>query len=77
MYYTGRDMPASHKGMGITAKDAELFLGHARATLEYRHPIVETTKAAVTRRPARGKGSLPASKKTKDENLRRLNGAGA
>jgi hemoglobin len=33
LYYTGRDMPASHKGMGISNQDWELFLGHLKATL--------------------------------------------
>src|SRR5499426_4516511 len=34
LYYTGRDMATSHKGMGITAKDWEIFLRHVQATLE-------------------------------------------
>ena len=34
LYYTGRDMATSHKGMGITARDWEIFLGHVQATLE-------------------------------------------
>jgi hemoglobin len=34
LYYTGRDMAASHKGMGISAKDWEIFLGHLHATLD-------------------------------------------
>ena len=34
LYYTGRDMPTSHKGMGITARDWDIFLGHVRATLD-------------------------------------------
>lgn len=34
LYYTGRDMATSHKGMGITAKDWEIFLRHVRATLD-------------------------------------------
>jgi hemoglobin len=34
MYYTGRNMTVSHKGMGITASDWDVFLGHARATLD-------------------------------------------
>src|SRR5216684_3285451 len=33
LYYTGRDMPTSHKGMGISARDWESFLGHVHATL--------------------------------------------
>src|SRR5215831_20823008 len=34
LYYTGRDMATSHKGMGITAKDWEIFLNHLNATLD-------------------------------------------
>ena len=34
LYYTGRDMPTSHKGMGITVRDWDSFIGHARATLD-------------------------------------------
>ena len=57
MYYTGRDMGTSHKGMGITASDWEVFLGHLRATLDkFRVPdaerqavldFVESTKAQI------------------------------
>lgn len=34
MYYTGRDMRTSHKGMRISASDWTAFLGHLDATLE-------------------------------------------
>ncbi|AEV34566.1 globin [Pseudovibrio sp. FO-BEG1] len=34
LYYTGRDMVLTHKGMGITEADWEAFLGHLKATLE-------------------------------------------
>lgn len=34
LYYTGRDMVTSHKGMGISVRDWEAFLGHLRATLD-------------------------------------------
>ena len=34
MYYTGRDMKLSHKGMGINNADWQAFMGHVRATLE-------------------------------------------
>ena len=34
LYYTGRDMATSHKGMGISARDWEIFLGHVQATLD-------------------------------------------
>ena len=57
LYYTGRDMATSHKGMGISAGDWEAFLGHLRATLDkFQVPdaerrdvlaFVESTKAAI------------------------------
>ncbi len=57
LYYTGRDMAASHKGMGISARDWDLFLGHLRATLDkFRVPeqerrevlaFIESTRAAI------------------------------
>jgi len=34
LYYTGRDMKTSHKGMKITESDWSAFLGHLNATLE-------------------------------------------
>ena len=34
MYYTGRDMKTSHKGMKISESDWTIFLGHAGATLD-------------------------------------------
>ena len=34
MYYTGRDMKVSHKGMKISEADWKAFLGHANATLD-------------------------------------------
>ena len=33
MLYTGRDMQISHKGMGITESDWQIFIGHVKATL--------------------------------------------
>jgi len=33
MYYRGRDMLLSHRGMGISESDWNVFLGHAAATL--------------------------------------------
>jgi hemoglobin len=32
MYYRGRDMKLSHRGMGISDSDWNVFLGHAAAT---------------------------------------------
>ena len=34
LYYTDRDMALSHKGMGISQSDWELFIGHLTATLD-------------------------------------------
>ncbi len=33
LYYTGRDMTTSHKGMGISKRDWDAFIGHVHATL--------------------------------------------
>ncbi len=34
LYYTGRDMKTSHRGMRINESDWSVFLGHLKATLE-------------------------------------------
>ena len=34
VYYTGRDMKTSHKGMKISEDDWEVFLGHAGDTMK-------------------------------------------
>lgn len=34
LYYTGRDMKTSHKGMKISERDWSAFLGHLNATVE-------------------------------------------
>lgn len=34
MYYTGRDMASSHRGMGISTADWTAFIGHLEATLD-------------------------------------------
>ena len=42
LYYTGRDMKTSHKGMRISETDWSAFLGHLNATLEaFRVPRAE------------------------------------
>ena len=42
LYYTGRDMKTSHKGMKISEDDWAAFLGHLNATLEaFRVPRAE------------------------------------
>src|SRR6266511_5621663 len=51
LYYTGRDMATSHKGMGISASDWEIFLGHLRATLDkFRVPEGERREVLVRRK---------------------------
>ncbi|MDX2457206.1 MAG: group 1 truncated hemoglobin [Gammaproteobacteria bacterium] len=40
--YTGRDMPTSHKGMGISESDWQIFIGNVKATLaEFQVPQQE------------------------------------
>lgn len=34
MYYTGRGMAQSHKGMAISARDWDIFIGHLNDTLD-------------------------------------------
>ena len=34
LYYVGRDMKTSHRGMGISEGDWQAFLGHLHATLD-------------------------------------------
>lgn len=57
LYYTGRDMKTSHKGMKISERDWSAFLGHVNATLEaFKVPkaerdevvgFVQSTKADI------------------------------
>jgi hemoglobin len=42
MYYRGRDMQLSHRGMGISESDWNVFLSHAAATLaKFEVPVAE------------------------------------
>jgi hemoglobin len=42
MLYTGRDMLTSHRGMGITESDWQIFIEHLKATLaEFQVPLQE------------------------------------
>ena len=50
LYYTGRDMKISHKGMKINENDWSAFLGHLIATLEASqvpHPEYDEVVALV------------------------------
>lgn len=46
MYYTGRDMQISHKGMRISESDWAAFLGHLNATLD-AFQVPHTERAQV------------------------------
>ena len=47
LYYTGRDMKTSHKGMKISESDWARFLGHLNATMDMFHvPQAERDEAA-------------------------------
>ena len=37
LYYVGRDMKTSHRGMGISQSDWRAFIGHLEATLDNLH----------------------------------------
>ena len=48
LYYTGRDMKISHKGMKINERDWAAFLGHLNATLDaFRVPQAEREEAGA------------------------------
>jgi len=48
LYYAGRDMQASHRGMKIDASDWAAFLGHLNATLEaFRVPQAERNEVVA------------------------------
>ena len=45
LYYTGRDMELSHRGMDISTSDWEIFLGHATDVLaKFNAPAKETAE---------------------------------
>lgn len=48
MYYTGRDMKISHKGMRISEADWTAFLGHLNATLDaFKVPQTERSEVVA------------------------------
>ena len=48
LYYTGRDMKTSHKGMKISERDWAAFLGHLNATLDaFQVPQAEREEAVA------------------------------
>jgi hemoglobin len=46
LYYVGRDMKTSHRGMGIDENDWRAFLGHVAATLDH-FQVPEAEREAV------------------------------
>jgi hemoglobin len=46
LYYVGRDMKTSHRGMGISGSDWERFIGHLGATLD-KFAVPASERAAV------------------------------
>lgn len=45
LYYTGRDMKTSHRGMGVNESDWRLFIGHVEATLgKFNVPAAESAE---------------------------------
>ena len=47
MYYRGRDMQLSHRGMGISESDWNVFLSHAAATLAKFEVLVAEQRDVV------------------------------
>ena len=35
LFYVGRDMKTTHRGLGITERDWQVFMGHVNATLDH------------------------------------------
>jgi hemoglobin len=35
LYYVGREMKVSHRGLGITEQDWQVFMGHVNTTLDH------------------------------------------
>jgi len=55
VFYTGRDMQTSHKGLGISASDWEGFMRHATAALEkFAVPAAEQDKVLAFLTSLRG-----------------------
>ena len=46
LYYVGRDMKTSHRGMGINESDWQRFIGHLEATLD-KFAVPATERAEV------------------------------
>jgi hemoglobin len=46
LFYRGRDMVTSHRGMGVSAADWRAFVGHLQATLD-RFQVGETERRDV------------------------------
>ena len=48
LYYVGRDMKTSHRGMGINESDWRTFIGHVEATLDkFNVPAAERARVPI------------------------------
>lgn len=55
LYYTGRDMKLTHKGMRISAADWDAFMGHLNATLDkFALPAAERADVVAFVQSTRG-----------------------
>ncbi len=55
MYYTGRDMLTSHRGMRISDADWQAFMGHVEATLsKFNVPELERSEVVAFVESTRG-----------------------
>jgi hemoglobin len=62
VFYTGRDMLTSHKGLGISASDWEVFMRHAAASLEqFNVPATERGEVLAFLTSLKGDIVEPAS----------------
>jgi hemoglobin len=57
MYYTGRDMKTSHRGMKITEADWSAFMTHVNATLDH-FQVSATERAEVVASVESTKGDM-------------------
>ena len=48
LYYVGREMKLSHRGLGIDERDWQVFLGHVNATLDdFKVPTREKSEVLI------------------------------
>src|SRR5205823_13949856 len=64
MYYTGRDMKISHRGLGISESDWQAFIGHGRSVSvcgrhEDRHRRIVLVVSATRKSPPSAQKRMP------------------